>query len=226
MIWDDTGFLLSKNKYNENSLIVEIFTKNHGKTSGIIFGGTSKKIKNYLQIGNNLYVNYNSKSENTIGYFKVEIQNALSPLYFDDYQRLSCISSAMHLVKILTAESQKNFNIYTILQNFYILLKGDNWIKDYIFWELELFKTLGYDLDFKSIVDEKIIDNEKQYITKSVTEKRVIPGFLVEKNKSPENLKNLLKGLKLVSDYLEKSILKPNNLNHPLSRQQFINNLK
>ena len=226
MTWDDIGFLLSKNKYNENSLIVEIFTKDHGKTSGIIFGGTSKKIKNYLQIGNNLYVNYNSKSENTIGYFKVEIQNALSPLYFDDYQRLSCISSAMHLVKILTAESQKNFNIYTILQNFYILLKGDNWIKDYIFWELELFKTLGYDLDFKSIVDEKIIDNEKQYITKSVTEKRVIPGFLVEKNKSPENLKNLLKGLKLVSDYLEKSILKPNNLNHPLSRQQFINNLK
>ena len=225
-MWDDSGFLLSKNKYNENSLIVEIFTKDHGKTSGIIFGGTSKKIKNYLQIGNNLYVNYNSKSENTIGYFKVEIQNALSPLYFDDYQRLSCISSAMNLVKILTAESQKNSNIYTVLQNFYILLQGDNWIKDYIFWELELYKTLGYDLDFKSIVDEKIIDNEKHYITKSVIEKRIIPSFLVEKNKSPENLKDLLKGLKLVSDYLEKSILKPNNLNQPLSRQQFINNLK
>ena len=27
MIWDDTGFLLSKNRYNENSLITEIFTK-------------------------------------------------------------------------------------------------------------------------------------------------------------------------------------------------------
>ena len=226
MNWDDTGFLLSKNRYNENSIISEFYTKNHGKISGIVFGGTSKKIKNYLQIGNNLYVNYNSKSENTIGYFKVEIQNALSPLYFDDYQRLSCISSAMNLVKILTAESQKNSNIYTLLQNFYILLQGDSWIKDYIFWELELYKTLGYDLDFKSIVDEKIIDNEKHYITKSVTEKRIIPSFLVEKNKSPENLKDLLKGLKLVSDYLEKSILKPNNLNQPLSRLQFINTLK
>ena len=56
MNWDDTGFLLSKNKYNENSLITEIFTKNHGKVSGIIFGGTSKKIKNYLQIGNQLHI--------------------------------------------------------------------------------------------------------------------------------------------------------------------------
>ena len=60
MIWDDIGFLLSKNRYSENSLIVEIFTKNYGKVSGIVFGGTSKKIRNYLQIGNELYVNYNS----------------------------------------------------------------------------------------------------------------------------------------------------------------------
>ena len=226
MIWDDIGFLLSKNRYNENSLIVEIFTQNHGKVSGIIFGGTSKKIKNYLQIGNKLYVNYNSKSENSIGYFKVEIQNALSPLYFDDYQKLSCISSAMHLIKILTAESQINQNIYFIIENFYILLEADNWIKNYIFWELELFKILGYDLDFKTIVDEKIIDNKRHYITKSNKENRIIPNFLVDKSRSPEDLKNLLKGLKLVSDYLEKSILKPNNLNQPLSRQQFINNLK
>ena len=58
MIWDDIGFLLSKNRYNENSLISDIYTKNFGKVSGIIFGGTSKKIKNYLQIGNKLYVSY------------------------------------------------------------------------------------------------------------------------------------------------------------------------
>ena len=57
MNWDDKGFLLSKHRYNENSLIAEIFTKDHGKISGIIFGGTSKKIKNYLQIGNQLFVN-------------------------------------------------------------------------------------------------------------------------------------------------------------------------
>jgi len=29
-----------------------------------------------------------------------------------------------------------------------------------------------------------------------------------------------------LSDYLEKSILKPNNLNQPISRLQFINTLK
>ena len=115
MIWDDIGFLLNKNRYNENSLISEIYTKNFGKVSGIIFGGTSKKIKNYLQIGNKLYVNYNSKNENSMGYFNVEIQEALSPLYFDNHQKLTCISSAMNLVKLLTAESQKNAKIFSLL---------------------------------------------------------------------------------------------------------------
>ena len=111
MNWDDTGFLLSKNKYNENSLIAEIFTQNHGKFSGIIFGGTSKKIKNYLQIGNKIHVNFSSKSENRVGYFKIEIEKALSPFFFDNQQKLSCITSAMHLIKLLTAESQKNHSI-------------------------------------------------------------------------------------------------------------------
>ena len=226
MIWDDIGFLLSKNRYNENSLISDIYTKNFGKVSGIIFGGTSKKIKNYLQIGNKLYVSYNSKNEKSMGYFKIEIQDALSPLYFDNNQKLSCISSAMNLVKLLTAESQKNIKIFTLLEDFYLLLNSENWIKSYIFWELELFKSLGYDLDFENLVDEKIIDNKKQYISKSSTEKRIIPNFLIEKNSSNEDMNSLLTGLKLLSDYLEKSILKPNNLNQPLSRMQFINSLK
>ena len=145
MNWSDEGFLISKNRYNENSLIVEIFTKQKGKVPGIIFGGTSKKIKNYLQIGNKLHVNYNSKNENRIGYFKVEILNAYSPLYFDDRQKLSCLTSAMNLIKILTADAQSNEKVFFIIQNFFLILQDKNWLKKYIFWELELLKILGYD---------------------------------------------------------------------------------
>ena len=226
MIWDDTGFLLSKNKYNENSLIAEIYTKNHGRVPGIIFGGTSKKIKNYLQVGNNLHISFNSKSESRIGYFKVEILQALSPYYFDDQKKLSCITSAMHLTKLLTAESQKNEVIYDLLNYFYDLLKKENWIQSYIYWELELFKVLGYDLEFKSLVDKEVIGNELRYVSKSLTEKKLIPNFLIDKSLSSDDLSTLLEGLKLVGDYLDKTILKPNNLSHPISRSQFISTLK
>jgi len=226
MNWDDSAYLVSKNRYSENSIIAEVFTENHGKISGIIFGGTSKKIKNYLQIGNKIYVNYNSKSTTRIGYFKIEILKALTPLYFDQNQKLSCITSAMHLIKLLTAEAQSNKEIFKLIDKFFEILTSDNWIQKYIFWELELLKLLGYDLELKNMAEKEIVDSEVNYYVKSSTEKKSIPSFLIDENNIDVNLKNLLKGLKLVSDYLEKSILKPNNLNLPTSRTHFINLLK
>jgi DNA repair protein RecO (recombination protein O) len=226
MNWDDSAYLISKNRYSENSIIAEMFTENHGKISGIIFGGTSKKIKNYLQIGNKLYVNYNTKNPIRIGYFKIEILKALTPLYFDENPKLSCISSAMHLIKLLTAEAQSNKDIFLLMDKFFEILTYDNWIQDYIFWELELLKLLGYDLELKNMVEKEVIDKKVNYFVKSSTEKKIIPNFLIDENCENVDLKILLKGLKLVTDYLEKTILKPNNLNIPNSRLHFINLLK
>tara|TARA_B100000035_G_scaffold265161_1_gene237426 strand:- start:1481 stop:2161 length:681 start_codon:yes stop_codon:yes gene_type:complete len=226
MNWDDTGFLLSKNKYNENSLIVEIFTRNHGKISGIIFGGTSKKIRNYLQIGNQLYVNHNSKSESKIGYFKIEILEAFSPIYFEEPKKLNCILSAMNLIKLLTAELQSNLKIYDLIKNFYLILNDKYWLKEYIFWELKLLDKLGYNLDLNKIVNKKIINNKTLYVAETSNEKKVIPNFLIDQDDKIEDLTILLEGLKLVGDFMIKSILKPNNLNIPISRIQFINSLK
>jgi len=226
MNWIDEGFLISKNRYSENSLIAEIYTKDRGKISGIIFGGTSKKIKNYLQIGNRLHVNYSSKSDNRIGYFKVEILNAHSPLYFDHKQKLSCITSAINLIKILTADSQSNIKVYQIIENLFLILNDKDWLKKYIFWELDLLKVIGYDLELENLVEKDIVEDKTIYYAISSTEKKYVPNFLIEKDVEVNDLKVLLSGLKLVGDYLDKTILKPNNLNYPNSRLLFINSLK
>ena len=225
MNWIDEGFLISKNRYSENSLIAEIYTKDRGKISGIIFGGTSKKIKNYLQIGNRLHVNYSSKSDNRIGYFKVEILNAHSPLYFDHKQKLSCITSAINLIKILTADSQSNIKVYKIIENLFLILNNKDWLKKYIFWELDLLKVIGYDLELENLVEKDIVEDKTIYYAISSTEKKYVPNFLIEKDVEVNDLKVLLSGLKLVGDYLDKTILKPNNLNYPNSRLLFINSL-
>ena len=226
MNWIDECFLISKNRYSENSLIAEIYTRDRGKVSGIIFGGTSKKIKNYLQIGNRLHINFNSKSDNRIGNFKVEILNAYSPLYFDHKQKLSCITSATNLIKILTVDSQSNFKVYQIIENLFLILNDKDWLKKYIFWELDLLKVLGYDLELKNLVEKDIVDNKTIYFATSSTEKKYVPNFLIEKDIEVNDLKTLLNGLKLVGDYLDKTILKPNNINYPSSRLLFINSLK
>ena len=132
----------------------------------------------------------------------------------------------MNLIKILTAELQKNKSIYILIENFYALLDTENWIKNYIFWELELFKLLGYNLELEKLVEKVVDGNDLKYQSKSLTNKKIVPNFLIDRNQNSENIKTLLDGLKLVSDFLEKTILKPNNISFPISRINFINSLK
>ena len=78
----------------------------------------------------------------------------------------------------------------------------------------------------QNLVKKSIVENETIYYANSSTEKKYVPNFLIEKDLEVNDLKTLLTGLKLVGDYLDKTILKPNNLNYPNSRLLFINSLK
>ena len=226
MNWKDTGYLLSKNQYNENSVIAEIFTKKHGKISGIIFGASSKKAKNYLQVGNKLHLNFSSKNDSRLGFIKVEIDKVLTPFYFDNNEKLACIVSAINLIKLLTVESQENINIYILINNFFLLLKKNDWLKDFVFWELQLLKLIGYDLELKNIVDVEIVNGQKQFFVQRNNEKKLIPNFLIETESNKIDKKSVIDGLKLVGNYIDKSILKPNNISYPVSRIDFVKMMK
>ena len=64
MNWEDEGFLLSKIKFRENANIVNVFTSSFGKVSGIVYGGNSRKIRNYLQISNKIFLSHSTKNIN------------------------------------------------------------------------------------------------------------------------------------------------------------------
>ena len=108
----------------------------------------------------------------------------------------------------------------------FLILQNKDWLKKYIFWELELLKILGYDLELENLVKKSSEGNKTVYYANSANEKKYVPNFLIEKNLEVNDLNTLLKGLRLVGDYLDKTILRPNNLNYPNSRMLFLNTLK
>ena len=150
MHWSDEGYLLSKNNFAENSIIIEVFTLNHGKYTGIVYGGSSRKQKGKIQIGNKFLLNWKSKGENKSGYFSIELIKPVTPYFFDDKKRSACILSATSLLKILLPERQTNNKIYNFFEDMLIKLKSDNWIDIYINWELSLIKELGYETNLKT----------------------------------------------------------------------------
>ena len=224
MRWQDKGYLLSFNKYNENSAIAEFFTENKGKVSGIIFGATSKKIKNYLFIGNRFHINFNLKQDSKLGYFKIEIDEVNTPKYLDFKKKLFCIIYAMTIVKTLTVEYQENKSIFNLLSNLFLLLDDDKWLINFIFWELSYFKSIGYDIDFKNYVNNVIVDGNEAYVVEST--KKIIPNFLINNDINLVNKKDIIIGFNIVGDFLDKTILKPNNISYPSSRIEFLNLIK
>ena len=112
MYWKDEGYLLSKTNFDENSIIINTFTQNHGKYAGVVYGGSSRKQKKIFQIGNKVLLNWKSKSENKIGYFNIELIKAVSPFFFDDKKRSICVLAASTILKTLLPERQTNKKIY------------------------------------------------------------------------------------------------------------------
>ena len=213
MRWQDKGYLLSLNKYNENSAIAEFFTENYGKISGVIFGATSKKIKSYLLVGNKFHINFNFKEDSKLGYLKVEIDEVNTPIYLENKKKLFCIIYCMNLIKILTAENENNIEIYNLLEKLFKIIELDNWLVEFLYLELNILKSIGYDINFKDYVVDKNINGQTKYIVDS--SQKIIPNFLIDKNISPENLKDIYSGFSIVGDFLDKTIIKPNNKNYP-----------
>ena len=218
MNWEDNCYLLSKRKFRENANIINIFTEKKGKIDGIVYGGNSRKIKNYLQISNKLFVVHSSKNDNKIGYFKTELIKPISPLYFNDKERTSALISICSLLNILLPEGQPNKKIYTSFENLINSINLDNWIILYIFFELNLIKNLGYDTNlyqYNKDID-KISEIKKIKLDGYTYE---IPLYLISK-KPPEKItKSLIKkSLYFTRNIILNRFFLPNNLPFPKSR--------
>jgi DNA repair protein RecO (recombination protein O) len=217
MNWEDDCYLLSKRKFRENGSIINIFTQKKGKIDGIVYGGNSRKIRNYLQISNKLFVSHSSKNENKIGYFKTELIKPISPLYFNDKERTTALISICSLLNILLPEGQPNKKIYISFEKLLNSLNLEKWIILYIFFELNLIKELGYDTNLSQYQKfDKDSEIKKIKIDGYTFD---VPTYLILK-KTPENIsKNLIKK----SLYFTRSIMLnrffvPNNIPFPKSR--------
>ena len=130
----------------------------------------------------------------------------------------------MNLIKILTAENENNIEIYNLLEKLFKIIELDNWLVEFLYLELNILKSVGYDINFKDYVINKSINGQTKYIVDS--SQKIIPNFLIDKNINPENLKDIYSGFSVVGDFLDKTIIKPNNKNYPSSRNDFVNLLK
>ena len=215
MQWSDEGYLLSKNNFDENSIIIESFTLKHGKYSGLVYGGASRKQKKIFQIGNKILLNWKSTGENKTGYFTVELIKPIAPSFFDDKRRSACILSLTSILKILLPERQINPKIYNSFEMMINNLNSKNWIELYIHWELSLIKELGYEVN---LLNEKNNESKENNFIEINNKSLKIPKIFLKNNIHTFYNNEIREALTFNKELLLENFINPNGLRFPLFR--------
>ncbi len=140
--WDDKGIVLSTKTIGEDAILLNVFTKIHGKHLGII---KKTKTNTFLQSGNYISVNWQARLDEQLGYYKAELITPYASYNLMDNLNLSIVTSACALVDMSQYERQENIALFDRT----LALMEDITPRNYCLWELSLLKNSGFELDIE-----------------------------------------------------------------------------
>ena len=232
MNWTDKGIIIENRKYGETSSILTMLTAEHGKHSGLIKGARNKKSRGMYEIGYLAHVEWKARLEESLGYFKCELLNAYTCAYLNDPMRLAGISSICSVLNGALPEREPSNPIYESLSSFISKLSSNDWLKNYINFELKLLSELGFSLNLLSCAVTGQV-NELCYVspkTGRAVSKNVgnpykerllaLPPFLVEESHSSNT--DILNGLNLTGYFLKRNVFAQVNRGLPAARDRLV----
>lgn len=160
MQWRDEGALLSARQHGETSVIVEVFTAQHGRHLGVVKGGISRKIAPVLQIGTQLDVTWRARLDEHIGTFTVEPLHSRMAAVMADRLALAALSSIAALLSFALPEREPHPTLYTLTQNLLDALgESETWPAQYMAWEVALLEELGFGLDLTRCAVTEVVED-------------------------------------------------------------------
>ena len=148
MKWEDKGILISIIKFQETDVIGTFITENHGLVKGLIKGGTSKKQKPYLQIGNEFNITWKSRLEEHLGFFILEAIKIYGTILFNNELKLKLLSCICNILYDSMAENHIATEIYKntklFINNLELNFNNLQLLYSYINWEKETLRNLGF----------------------------------------------------------------------------------
>ena len=150
MEWRDEAIHLTSRLHGEKSVIIDVFTKEHGRHSGLVRAGTSRKYAPLLQSGTHLSVIWSARLEEHLGIYSVDLIASRSTL-LDNRLQTEALATICALLHFALPERQALTNLYIRTQELLTLLEeNDDWPIAYALWELALLEELGFGLDLSS----------------------------------------------------------------------------
>jgi DNA repair protein RecO (recombination protein O) len=142
------AIVLQARKHGETSAIMETFTRDQGRHNALVRGGVGRRMRPVLQPGNIVDLEWRGRLEEHLGYYTVELVDALAGTFMENRLSLSALNSLAALLREMLPEKQPLPQLYDVTK---IVLERlgdpDVWPALYVRWETMLLEALGYGLD-------------------------------------------------------------------------------
>ncbi|MBL4758640.1 MAG: DNA repair protein RecO [Rhizobiales bacterium] len=235
MEWQEPGIILGTRKLGEGSVIVEIFTLEHGRHMGVVRGGRGSRMRSILQPGNRVFATWRARLSDHLGQFKLEPDQLDAALFMDDRLRLLGLNQLNEQVRLL-AEREPHPDLF-VRYKFMLdtVLEGENWAKYLVAWEVNMLQELGFGLDLSACAatgDTKDLVYVSPKTGRAVSREAglpyhdrmlILPKFLREDTEP--DAAELRAGFALTDFFLLREIYNPRQIDPSIVREQLVDKL-
>lgn len=234
MNWSDEGIILSVRPHGETAAVVELLTRAHGRHTGLVHGGRSRKARPVLQTGNHVDATWKGRLPEHLGHMTLELRRGYAAEAMDDAAALAALSSLTSLARLLP-ERDPHPALYEITLFVLGFLDDESvWPALLVRWEAALLADLGYGLDLTACAatggnDALVYVSPKsgRAVSASAGEPYrdkllALPGFLLQGRRAGVTGKDVQDGLRLTGYFLETRVLGPRQMTLPEPRQRLV----
>ena len=237
MDWSDQGIVLASRPHGETGLVVSLLTRTHGRHSGFVHGGVSRKARPVWQMGNVVEVNWRARVADQLGNYTGELREPHAARALDNASELAGLSSACVMVDAALPEREPHPAMFDGFHAFLTVLGHPGWEAIYVRLELGLLQELGFGLDLEKCAATGTIEDLAFVSPKTgravsraaagpYKEKLLaLPAFL-STGGLPADDEELRQGLDLTGFFIERHVFWPHNKPLPPARTRLIESLQ
>jgi len=160
MEFEDDAYVLSARAHGESGAIVELLTATHGKYAAHIAGGTSRKMRPFLQAGARVIVHYRARVSEQLGSAALEPVGEGPAALFDDALALSGLAAAAAVAAGALPEREPHPGAFLAFEALTAsLLAPDIWPAVFVRFEMGLLQDLGFGLDLSKCAATGVVDD-------------------------------------------------------------------
>ncbi len=234
MDWTDTAIVLHVRPHGETNAVLEAFTREHGRHSGLVRGGRSRKIRPILQTGNLVKAEWRARLSEQLGFFTLELDRPYAARAMDDRLALAGIG-AMATLAALLAERDPHPALFDLVVLMLDHMDDERlWPEIMVRWELRLLRELGFGLDLERCAATRSTEDllyvspksgaavsagaGEPYKDKLLT----LPGFLRRSSGLAASRQEIADGFALTGFFLERYLHEQRNAPLPRARYDFL----